>query len=110
MIVLIIIALLALCGSWACILNYEFEAGLYTEVTEWIADTVNGVVEKFKRLIHGRDKMEKPKKVNTYEVELKLEKYIEEAKENPAIRKPISWALYQTWKWADQNEEGSDKG
>lgn len=47
-------------------------------------------------------------KVNMYDAELKLEKYIEEAKKNTAIKKPISWALYQTWKWADKNEEGSD--
>lgn len=47
-------------------------------------------------------------KVNMYDAELKLEKYIEEAKKNPAIKKPISWALYQTWKWADQNEEESE--
>lgn len=20
------------------------------------------------------------------------------------VRKPMSWALYQTWKWADENE------
>lgn len=44
-------------------------------------------------------------KVNMYDAELKLEKHIEEAKKNPAIRKPISWALYQTWKWANANEE-----
>ena len=44
-------------------------------------------------------------KVNMYDAELKLEKYIEEAKKNSAIRKPISWALYQTWKWADANED-----
>lgn len=21
------------------------------------------------------------------------------------VRKPISWALYQTWKWVDENEK-----
>lgn len=44
-------------------------------------------------------------KVNTYNVELKLEKLIEEAQEDKYIKKPISWALYHTWKWADANEE-----
>ena len=23
---------------------------------------------------------------------------------DPTIRKPISWALYQTWKWVDKQE------
>ena len=44
-------------------------------------------------------------KVNTYDAELKFEKMIEQAQKNPYIRKPVSWALYQTWKWANQNEE-----
>lgn len=43
-------------------------------------------------------------KVNTYNIELKLEKLIEQAQQEN-IKKPISWALYQTWKWADENEE-----
>lgn len=30
--------------------------------------------------------------------------YIEKAKENDNIKKPISWALYQTWKWIDERE------
>lgn len=44
-------------------------------------------------------------KVNTYDVELKLEKLIEQAQNDIYIKKPISWALYHTWKWADANEE-----
>jgi hypothetical protein len=41
-----------------------------------------------------------------YDVELMLERYIEQAqKYGSVIKKPISWALYQTWKWADSNEE-----
>lgn len=47
----------------------------------------------------------KPPKVNMYDTELKLEKLIEQAKKDKHIKKPISWALYQTWKWADENEE-----
>ena len=48
-------------------------------------------------------------KVNTYDAELKFEKMIEQAQKNPYIRKPVSWALYQTWKWANQNEEERDE-
>ncbi len=45
-------------------------------------------------------------KVNMYDVELLLERNIEQAqKYGSVIKKPISWALYQTWKWADANEE-----
>ena len=44
-------------------------------------------------------------KINMYDAELKLEKLVEQAQKNSYIRKPISWALYQTWKWANQNEE-----
>lgn len=44
-------------------------------------------------------------KINMYDAELKLEKLVEQAQKNPYIRKPVSWALYQTWKWANQNEE-----
>lgn len=44
-------------------------------------------------------------KVNMYDAELKLEKFVEQAMKDKSIRKPISWALYQTWKWADANEE-----
>lgn len=45
-------------------------------------------------------------KVNMYDVELLLERNIEQAKKyGSVIKKPISWALYQTWKWADSNEE-----
>lgn len=47
-------------------------------------------------------------KVNMYDAELKLEKFVEQAMKDKSIRKPISWALYQTWKWADQNEEESE--
>ena len=45
-------------------------------------------------------------KVNMYDVELLLERNIEQAqKYGSVIKKPISWALYQTWKWADANEK-----
>lgn len=44
-------------------------------------------------------------KVNMYDAKLKLEKFVEQAMKDKSIRKPISWALYQTWKWADANEE-----
>lgn len=44
-------------------------------------------------------------KVNMYDAELKLEKLVEQAMKDKSIRKPISWALYQTWKWADTYEE-----
>ena len=45
------------------------------------------------------------KKVNTYTAELKLEKYIEQAMNNSYIEKPISWALYKTWRWANNLEK-----
>lgn len=44
-------------------------------------------------------------KVNMYDAELMLEKYVEQAMKDKNIKKPIAWALYQTWKWADKNEE-----
>ena len=44
-------------------------------------------------------------KVNTYNAELKLEQFIEIAMNSEHIKKPLSWALYQTWKWADKTEE-----
>ena len=28
-----------------------------------------------------------------------------QCKGNPMIRKPVSYALYHTWKWCDANEE-----
>jgi hypothetical protein len=43
-------------------------------------------------------------KVNIYDVERKLEQYVEQAQQDEHIKKPIAWALYQTWKWADFNE------
>ena len=49
-------------------------------------------------------------KVNTYNTELKLEKFIEIAMNSKHIKKPISWALYQTWKWADKTEEMKEDG
>ena len=53
--------------------------------------------------------MMKHPKVNTYNTELMLERLIEQAQKDEHINKPIAWALYQTWKWADTNEEGSEK-
>ena len=44
-------------------------------------------------------------KVNMYDAELKLEKLVEQAQKDNTIKKPIAWALYQTWKWADFNEQ-----
>lgn len=44
-------------------------------------------------------------KVNMYDAELYLERCVEQAMKSDHIRKPISWALYQTWKWADATEE-----
>jgi len=43
-------------------------------------------------------------KVNWYDTELKFEKLLEQAINDKDIKKPIAWALYQTWKWADFNE------
>ena len=43
-------------------------------------------------------------KVNIYDAELMFEKLVEQAQQDPYIKKPIAWALYQTWKWADFNE------
>lgn len=31
--------------------------------------------------------------------------YYKRALKNTFIKKPISWALYHTWKWADEQEE-----
>lgn len=28
-----------------------------------------------------------------------------QCKDNPMIRKPVSYALYRAWKWCDANEE-----
>lgn len=49
-------------------------------------------------------------KVNMYDAELKLEKFVEQAIDDKTIKKPIAWALYQTWKWADKNEEVNADG
>ena len=38
--------------------------------------------------------------------------YYNRAVDNEVIFKPVAWALYQTWKWADANEKpqkGEDK-
>ena len=50
-------------------------------------------------------KSKKPKKVNIYDAELTFEELVEIAMESDYIRKPVSWALYQTWKWAEANEK-----
>lgn len=44
-------------------------------------------------------------KVNIYDAELMFEKLVEQAQQDEHIKKPIAWALYQTWKWADFNEK-----
>jgi hypothetical protein len=52
--------------------------------------------------------MKKPK-VNIYDAERMIEKYVELAMNNKYINKPITWALYKTWKWADKNEKENVK-
>lgn len=42
-------------------------------------------------------------RVNVYSAERTFERYVEEAKQK-SISRPIEWALYQTWSWADENE------
>ena len=44
-------------------------------------------------------------KVNIYDAELMFEKLVEQAQQDPYIKKPIAWALYKTWRWANANEE-----
>lgn len=44
-------------------------------------------------------------KVNVYDTERFFERYVEQTIKSDHIQKPISWALYQTWKWADKNEK-----
>ena len=52
--------------------------------------------------------MSKHPKVNIYDAERKFEKYVEQAQQDPYIKKPIAWALYHTWKWADKYEKRSN--
>jgi hypothetical protein len=37
-------------------------------------------------------------------MEFILRKHVE-ALLNPSIHKPFAWALYETWKWVDENEK-----
>jgi hypothetical protein len=46
-------------------------------------------------------------RVNVYSAERTFERYVEEAKQK-SISRPIEWALYQTWSWADENEVSND--
>ena len=46
-------------------------------------------------------------RVNVYSAERNFERYVEEA-HHRHISKPIEWALYQTWSWADENEVSED--
>lgn len=46
-------------------------------------------------------------RVNVYSAERTFERYVEEA-HHKHISKPIEWALYQTWSWADENEVSED--
>jgi hypothetical protein len=46
-------------------------------------------------------------RVNVYSAERIFERYVEEA-HHKHISKPIEWALYQTWSWADENEVSVD--
>ena len=48
-------------------------------------------------------------KVNIYDAELKFEKLVEQAQKDKHIKKPISWALYQIWKWANREEKENVK-
>lgn len=50
----------------------------------------------------------KTPKVNWYDTELKFEKLLEQAIEDKYIKKPITWALYKAWKWADKYEKERD--
>lgn len=36
---------------------------------------------------------------------MKFSNFLKEAEENPNIKKPISWALYKTWRWANAHEK-----
>ena len=47
----------------------------------------------------------KRKVMTIHDVAEQFEKLAEQAVKDKSIRKPISWALYHTWKWADANEE-----
>jgi hypothetical protein len=49
--------------------------------------------------------MSKHPKVNVYDIERMFEKYVEYGMNNKYIKKPITWALYKTWKWADKYEK-----
>lgn len=52
--------------------------------------------------------MSKHPKVNIYDAERKFERYVEYGMKNRYIKKPITWALYKTWKWADFNEKAME--
>lgn len=47
----------------------------------------------------------KHQKVNIYDAERMFERYVEYGMNNKYIKKPITWALYKTWKWADKYEK-----
>lgn len=34
-----------------------------------------------------------------------LDEVYQAAQDKPHIRKPLSWALYQTWQWVDSREK-----
>lgn len=59
---------------------------------------------KFKYCSMCGAKMVELSDVNVYNAELMLDKLLEQAVNDSYVRKPLSWALYQTWKWADANE------
>ena len=44
-------------------------------------------------------------KLTIRNVSAKLVHMYEIAQKNPAIKKPLSWALYQTWKWCNVIEK-----
>lgn len=49
--------------------------------------------------------MKKTPKVNIYSAELMFERLVEQAIKDKDVKKPIAWALYHTWKWANFNEK-----
>ena len=46
---------------------------------------------------------------NRYSVINALNRFYEEALTKRWIKKKLSWALYQTWKWCDKVEEAESK-
>lgn len=49
------------------------------------------------------------KKITIGKVIDMIANYHYEAVISPTIRKPMSWAIYQTWKWVDEHEKEMKK-